>query len=123
MCVFITKEFQEALRADARIKTKNFDTKIFYTYSSFNEDVSSFRLYCVKLWDYYWIMNRKEYGRERSCIILTFYPKMSERTKKNHEKPLSRNNQSPGTDLYPELPEYEANALTTLPLDGILNRF
>jgi hypothetical protein len=58
-------------------------------------------------------MSLKRYGRKRSWPHLKVLSKhFTEGTEENHEK-LSQDIRSPGRDLNPGRPEYEAVVLTT----------
>jgi hypothetical protein len=57
-------------------------------------------------------MNWKGSGRKRSWTFFGAIPAFSGETEENHEN-LSHNSRSPGRDLNPGPPEYEAGVLTT----------
>jgi hypothetical protein len=60
-------------------------------------------------------MNWKWYGRKRSWPNSRYYPGICLERLKKTMKTLSQDSRSPGRDLNPEPPEYEARVLTTLP--------
>jgi hypothetical protein len=58
-------------------------------------------------------MNGKGYSRKRSWPNLRYYPVIRLKGLKKTMKPLSRDSRSPGRDLNPVPPEYEAGVPST----------
>jgi hypothetical protein len=58
-------------------------------------------------------MNWKGCGRKRSCPNKRYYPGICLEELRKTMKDLSQDSRSPGRDLKPGTPEYEAGVLTT----------
>jgi hypothetical protein len=65
-------------------------------------------------------LERQLYGRKRSWPNLRFYPRICLEGLRKATKNLSQDNWSPGEDLKPGPPEYEAGMLTTRLIFSVL---
>jgi hypothetical protein len=61
------------------------------------------------------MMDLKGFGRKRSWLNFTVLPSIPLEGLRNTTKILSQDNRSPGRDLSPGNPEYEAGVLTIRP--------